>query len=74
VVGAVEGGVLTVRWSYARDVHRPETVERLAARYLDELRALVAHCTSAEAGGYTPSDFPLAGVDEATLALLEAEL
>ena len=26
------------------------------------LRALIAHCRSPEAGGYTPSDFPLAGL------------
>ncbi|HEV2149997.1 MAG TPA: amino acid adenylation domain-containing protein [Longimicrobiaceae bacterium] len=74
VVAAVEDGVLRVRWTYGRDVHRPETVEALAARYLAELRALVAHCRSADAGGFTPSDFPLAQLDEATLAMLEADL
>ena len=33
------------------------TVERLAERYLDDLRGLIAHCLSPDAGGYTPSDF-----------------
>ncbi|HEX2094716.1 MAG TPA: amino acid adenylation domain-containing protein, partial [Longimicrobiaceae bacterium] len=63
----VIGGRLRVDWSYSEAVHRPETVESLAERYLAELRGLVAHCHSVGAGGYTPSDFPLAGVDQETL-------
>ncbi|HEX7243841.1 MAG TPA: amino acid adenylation domain-containing protein, partial [Longimicrobiaceae bacterium] len=55
-------------------VHRHETVERLAEGYADELRGLIAHCRSAEAGGYTPSDFPLAKLEQAELdALLGSE-
>ncbi len=74
VNAAVEDGILRVRWSYSRDLHRPETVEALAERYAAELRALVEHCCSPDAGGCTPSDFPLAQLDEATLAMLEADL
>ncbi|MHC4621566.1 MAG: hypothetical protein ACYTEQ_27810, partial [Planctomycetota bacterium] len=37
--------------------HRRETIEELAQSYLAALRALIAHCRSPEAGGYTPSDF-----------------
>ncbi|HEU0076673.1 MAG TPA: amino acid adenylation domain-containing protein, partial [Longimicrobiaceae bacterium] len=42
-------------------------MRRLAADVLDELRALVAHCTSPGAGGHTPSDFPLARLSQAEL-------
>ncbi|HEX6037416.1 non-ribosomal peptide synthetase [Longimicrobium sp.] len=73
VVGAVEDGVLRVRWIHG-DAYRAQTVQRLADAYLHALRALVAHCCSPDAGGCTPSDFPLAGLDAATLALLEADL
>ena len=39
----------------------------LARAFLAEVETLVAHCLSPEAGGHSPSDFPLARVDQATL-------
>ncbi|HEX3126989.1 MAG TPA: amino acid adenylation domain-containing protein [Thermoanaerobaculia bacterium] len=41
--------------------------EPLARVFLDEVETLVAHCLSPEAGGWSPSDFPLARVDQETL-------
>ncbi|MEW5931910.1 MAG: condensation domain-containing protein, partial [Gemmatimonadota bacterium] len=74
VSGSVQAGRLELRIGYAGGVHRRETVERLAGWYVEELRGLVAHCTSSAAGGYTPSDFPLAGLDQPALdALLGSE-
>jgi non-ribosomal peptide synthase protein (TIGR01720 family) len=63
-------GVLQVYWSYSEAVHRRETIERLANGYLTALLAIIRHCQSPEAGGYTPSDFPLAGVSQADLEKL----
>src|SRR6185369_5731747 len=60
-------GRLRTSWSYSSAVHRPETIERLAAEYQEALRAIIAHCLSPEAGGATPSDFPLARIDQETL-------
>ncbi len=54
---SVARGVLTVRFLYSEAKHERATIERLAARYLDDLRGLIAHCLSPDAGGYTPSDF-----------------
>ncbi|HEV2148272.1 MAG TPA: amino acid adenylation domain-containing protein, partial [Longimicrobiaceae bacterium] len=65
VNAVVEGGRLRVEWTYGARVHRRDTVEALAGRYLAELRRLLEHCRSGEAGGCTPSDFPLAGLDQA---------
>ncbi|HEX2095189.1 MAG TPA: amino acid adenylation domain-containing protein, partial [Longimicrobiaceae bacterium] len=67
VSGSVLDGVLQIRLEYGEEVHRRETAEFLAQRYLSELRGLIGHCASEEAGGYTPSDFPLAGLDQETL-------
>ena len=52
---AVRGGRLEIDMGYAEGVHRRETVEQVAGWYAEELRGLIAHCTGAEAGGYTPS-------------------
>jgi amino acid adenylation domain-containing protein/non-ribosomal peptide synthase protein (TIGR01720 family) len=70
----VEGGRLRCSWAFNEGVHRRETVERLARGFITELRALVEHCRDDGAGGYTPSDFALAGIDAATLAMLESDL
>ncbi|HVR95699.1 MAG TPA: non-ribosomal peptide synthase/polyketide synthase [Thermoanaerobaculia bacterium] len=63
VNGGVAGGRLQMAWSYSIHRHRPETVERLAQGFLEALEGLIAHCLSPAAGGWTPSDFPLAGLD-----------
>ena len=46
----------------------------LSQRYLERLAALVEHCTSPTAGGWTPSDFPLAGLGQAELDGLRMRL
>ncbi|MFP5288963.1 MAG: amino acid adenylation domain-containing protein, partial [Thermoanaerobaculia bacterium] len=58
---------LRVNWTWDPGRHLPATVERLAQGFLAELATLVGHCLSPEAGGYTPSDFPLAGLDRTAL-------
>jgi non-ribosomal peptide synthase protein (TIGR01720 family) len=67
VNGLISGGRLQVSWTYGDDVFRRETVEDLAARFLAELRGLIVHCLSPEAGGFSPSDFPLARFGQAQL-------
>ncbi|MER6397891.1 non-ribosomal peptide synthase/polyketide synthase [Kitasatospora sp. NPDC001603] len=64
VLGQVSEGRLGFTWSYSREVHRRETVARLAAELADELRAIIRHCAEPGAGGRTPSDFPLAPLDQ----------
>ncbi len=70
VDGQVYGGELTLRWTFSDKLFRPETIERLAAAYQAELRALIAHCVAPEAGGITPSDFPLAHLSQPQLDAL----
>ncbi len=72
VTGRVEGGCLRMGWSYSEEVHRRETIERLAARFTAHLRELIDHCRAPEAGGFTPSDFPAARVSTAELDKLFA--
>ncbi|HEX2078686.1 MAG TPA: amino acid adenylation domain-containing protein [Longimicrobium sp.] len=63
-----------VTWTYGTRVHDRATVERLAAGYLDSLREMVAHCRDPQAGGYTPSDFALTGLDQDGLDALLAQI
>jgi amino acid adenylation domain-containing protein/non-ribosomal peptide synthase protein (TIGR01720 family) len=64
VNAVVTGRRLSVTWAYSEDVHERATVEAVAGSFVAELQRLIAHCLSPEAGGYTPSDFPLAGLDQ----------
>ncbi len=63
----VSSGVLQIRWSYSTEVHSLREMEKLAGLFSSELEDLISHCESPGAGGATPSDFPLAGVDQAEL-------
>ncbi|WP_410618625.1 non-ribosomal peptide synthase/polyketide synthase [Amycolatopsis sp. cmx-8-4] len=64
VVGRVEADTLELTWYYSPGVHTAETVGRLAADLVAALGEAVAHCAGPGAGGRTPSDFPLAGLDQ----------
>lgn len=54
----VLGGELRLDWTYSEDLHRCETLEGLAQRFIIQLESLIDHCRSAKTAGYTPSDFP----------------
>jgi len=60
----IEGGRLRAAWTYSERIHLPATVEALAARWTDEVRALIERCREPEAAGYTPSDFPEAELSQ----------
>ncbi|WP_277965035.1 condensation domain-containing protein, partial [Pseudomonas sp. RIT-To-2] len=65
--GQVYNGELNLGWTFSRDMFAPATIQRLADDYAAELTALVAHCVDEQAQGVTPSDFPLAALDQAQL-------
>ncbi|HVR99977.1 MAG TPA: non-ribosomal peptide synthase/polyketide synthase [Thermoanaerobaculia bacterium] len=70
VGGRVSDGRLQMKWSYGEDLYRRETIEELARGFMSSLRALVSYCLALERPVCTPSDFPLAGVDQAFLDCL----
>nr|WP_252979178.1 non-ribosomal peptide synthetase [Pseudomonas cyclaminis] len=63
----VYGGELVLRWTFSRERHDAHTVRELAEAYLAELHSLIAHCLRDDAGGLTPSDFPLAHLTQPQL-------
>jgi len=73
--GSIRGGRLVLTWTYPESLYRRSTLESLAQDYLEALRAIIAHCLGAESGQFTPSDFPLAELDQDELqsALEEAD-
>src|SRR5262249_17249202 len=74
VNGFVAPGSLQLVWTYSENVHQRTTVERLAQGFMETLISLIAHCQSSEAGGYTPSDFPAARVNQKDIDQLTARI
>ncbi|MGH3529677.1 MAG: condensation domain-containing protein, partial [Pseudonocardiaceae bacterium] len=65
VTGVVEDGELALTWLYSDQIHDETTIRRLAEDLIQALREIVEHCAAPGAGGRTPSDFPLAHLDQA---------
>ncbi|MDT5028082.1 MAG: hypothetical protein QOE61_4508, partial [Micromonosporaceae bacterium] len=65
VSGLVEAGELELSWQYSDNIHDEPTVRRLAEEVVAALEGIVAHCARPDAGGRTPSDFPLTRLDQA---------
>lgn len=70
IEGKVIKGCLQIDWVYSKNCHRKSTMEMLAQSFKQNLLELISHCLSPQAGGYTPSDFPLAGLDNNSLEKL----
>ncbi|WP_311971042.1 non-ribosomal peptide synthase/polyketide synthase [Pseudomonas baltica] len=70
VDGQVYGGELTLRWTFSQQLFHTQTISHLAEAYRRNLVALIDHCLLPESGGVTPSDFPLARLDQAQLDAL----
>jgi non-ribosomal peptide synthase protein (TIGR01720 family) len=67
IIGRISAGRLQIEWIYSENIHRRETIERLTQEFMEALRTLIEHCQSPETGGYTPSDFPEAGLNQQEL-------
>jgi amino acid adenylation domain-containing protein/non-ribosomal peptide synthase protein (TIGR01720 family) len=67
VVSMIVDNRLRLSIQFSENLHRRETIQALADRFGASLRGLIEHCLSPESGGASPSDFPLADLDQATL-------
>jgi amino acid adenylation domain-containing protein/non-ribosomal peptide synthase protein (TIGR01720 family) len=72
ITGAVLDGCLSLSFMYSAALHARATIEALAESVASALRRLIAHCLSVEGQDCTPSDFPLAVLDQNGLARLAA--
>ncbi|MBD2625731.1 non-ribosomal peptide synthetase [Trichormus variabilis] len=74
VEGMVINGQLQLQWSYSTNLHRQETVEKLAEGMVEALRSLIVHSQTTEVNNYTPEDFPDADISQDQLDQVFAEL
>jgi non-ribosomal peptide synthase protein (TIGR01720 family) len=74
ITSLINEGQLQLSWMYSGAIHQRATIQRVADDYIATLQALIAHCLSPEAGGFTPSDFPEMDFDQSELDDLLEEL
>jgi amino acid adenylation domain-containing protein/non-ribosomal peptide synthase protein (TIGR01720 family) len=67
IKGGVSGGCLQLAFTYCENLHHRATIDALAKRVTEALRSIITHCLISGVGKYTPSDFPLAALDQDTL-------
>ena len=72
--GSVAAGMLTVEWSFSRNLHRRSTIEGVAARFVDSLRSFLTDSAMAQAHSLTPADFPAARLDQSDVDIMIAKL
>jgi non-ribosomal peptide synthase protein (TIGR01720 family) len=65
--------VLLASWTWAQGLLTEQEVQELAQAWFRALRALVDHAAEDTAGGFTPSDVPLALLNQSDIDRLEAE-
>ena len=70
VEGQVYGGELALQFGFSSQMYQQATIAELLARFKARLSELVAHCCALQVPQATPSDFPLAGLDQAGLDAL----
>ena len=70
----ITGERLQIEWIYSTNVHQQATIATLAQDFVKTLQGLIAHCSSPESGGYTPSDFSLVKLNQLELDQLLASL
>ena len=69
----VTAGRLSVRCAYDSSEYDEAQIAALLSTMRERLLALVAHCAEA-AGHYTPSDFPMAALDDTQLDMILADV
>ena len=60
-------------FTYSPGLHGEKKIQQLVDAFLNALKELIAHCQLPDVGGRTPSDFPLARLDQASLDRLLTE-
>ncbi len=71
---AITAGKLNMSFTFSRNVFREKTVQPFIRFFKEELKALISHCQSPEAGGFTASDFKLANLDNKKLDKVLSQL
>ena len=67
IIASVIDNRLSMTWNYSEECFLQATIKRVAQHMLDNLRMLIVHSLTHNAGGFTPTDFPLTNLTQQQL-------
>ncbi|MCF4970658.1 condensation domain-containing protein, partial [Nostoc sp. CMAA1605] len=67
ISGFIRAGKLEMTWSYSDKIHKRDTIEKLASKFIESLTNIILHCQSKDTQSYTPSDFSAAKLNQKQL-------
>ncbi len=67
VLGIIAENELQFEWLYCENLFKKSTIENLADNYINNLQDIISHCINKNNKEFTPSDFPLADLDQQKL-------
>ncbi|WP_416233567.1 amino acid adenylation domain-containing protein [Cronbergia sp. UHCC 0137] len=70
IIGFVRENKLQFDWIYSQKQYQQATILQLVNNFQEGLQAIINHCRLPNIGGYTPSDFELASLNQETLDLV----
>ncbi|SDZ72427.1 non-ribosomal peptide synthase domain TIGR01720, partial [Variovorax sp. YR266] len=68
-----DGPELQAYWAWAGELFSEDDIRDLAQGWFDALEALVLHAQRSDAGGFTPSDFPLLSLEQPEIERIEQQ-
>jgi len=57
ISGSVMNGQLQMMWIYSKNIHKYETIEKLADSFMEQLRSIIRHCQATDEIGFSATDF-----------------
>ncbi|HLP89572.1 MAG TPA: amino acid adenylation domain-containing protein [Nostocaceae cyanobacterium] len=69
----VVDGELQIDWLYSSNLHLSPTINQWVADFCQNLEEILNHCLTSGVSSFTPSDFPLAKLNQNTLNLLQTK-
>ena len=74
ITGIVSGGELKITLSYSAEKFENKNIASFINAIRDSLAEIIEHCLTPQAGGYTPSDFPLIQITQEKLDEIQAAI
>lgn len=64
IVGLVQDGKIKFSFIYSKNIYQKDTIQKFAGYFQHSLSNIITHCLSSNTYAYTPSDFPLSGLNQ----------
>lgn len=68
---SIQENILVLNWTFSKSKYKFDTIDKLASQYILVLEKFINHCMNKNKSESTPSDFPLATLNQSELDYIE---